>query len=64
MDYRRFVKSKQIFEAIQQQNNEYAEILEPEDLTVRPNYPSRPLNQIIDLILKPFFNSHERLGQC
>ena len=44
MDYRRFVKSKQIFEAIQQQNNEYAEILEPEDLTVRPNYPSRPLN--------------------
>ena len=64
MDYRRFVKSKQIFEAIQQQNNEYAEILEPEDLTVRPNCPSRFLNQIIDLILKPFFNSHERLGQC
>ena len=29
-------KSKQINEAIQQQKNEYTEISEPDDLTVRP----------------------------
>ena len=29
-------KSKQINEAIQQQNNQYIEIHEPDDLTVRP----------------------------
>ena len=52
-------KSKQINEAIQQQNNEYIEIHEPDDLTVRPivggpNCPTRPLSQLIDIILKPF----------
>ena len=52
-------KSKQTNEAIQQQNNEYIEIHEPDDLTVRPivggpNCPTRPLSQLIDIILKPF----------
>ena len=52
-------KSKQINEAIQQQNNEYIEIHEPNDLTVRPivggpNCPTKPLSQLIDIILKPF----------
>ena len=52
-------KSKQINEAIQQQNNEYIEIHEPDDLTVRPivggpNCPTRPLSKLIDIILKPF----------
>ena len=52
-------KSKQINEAIQQQNNKYIEIHEPDDLTVRPivggpNCPITPLNQIIDIILKLF----------
>ena len=45
-------KSKQINEAIQQQNNEYIEIHEPDDLTVRPtvggpNWPTRPLSQLV-----------------
>ena len=45
-------KSKQINEAIQQQNNEYIEIHEPDDLTVRPivggpNRSKRPLSQLI-----------------
>ena len=49
-------KSKQINEAIQQQNNEYIEIHEPDDLTVRPivggpNCPTRPLSQLIDINL-------------
>ena len=52
-------KSKQINEAIQQQNNEYTEIHEPDDWTVRsivggPNCPTRLLSQLIDIILKPF----------
>ena len=52
-------KSKQINEAIQQQNNEYIEIHEPNNLTVRPivggpNCPTRPLSQLINIILKPF----------
>ena len=52
-------KSKQINEAIQRQNNEYIEIHEPDDLTVRPvvvgpNCPARPLSQLINIILKPF----------
>ena len=52
-------KSKQINEAIQQQNNEYIEIHEPDDLTVRPivggpNCPTRPLSQLINIILKLF----------
>ena len=46
-------KSKQISEAIQQQNNEYIEIHEPNNLTVRrrvgrPNCPRRPLSQLIN----------------
>ena len=52
-------KSKQGNEAIQQQNNEYIKIHEPDDLTVRPiaggpNCLIRPLSQLIDMILKPF----------
>ena len=48
-----------ISEAIHQQNNEYIEINEPDDLTLRPivgapNCPTRPLSQLIDIILKPF----------
>ena len=52
-------KSKQGNEAIQQQNNEYIKIHEPDDLTVRPiaggpNCLTRPLSQLIYAILKPF----------
>ena len=52
-------KSKQITEAIQQRNNEYIEIHEPDDLTVRqivggPNCPARLLSHLIDIILKAF----------
>ena len=52
-------KSKQINEAIQQQNNENIKIHEPNDLTLRPivggpNCPTRSLGQFIDIILKPF----------
>ena len=57
-------KSKQINEAIQQQNTKYSEILkyseiQPEDWTVGPivgwpNCPTRTLSQLIDIILKPF----------
>ena len=52
-------KSKQINEAIQQQNNEYTEIHEPDDWTARsivggPDCPTRLLSQLIDIILKPF----------
>ena len=52
-------KSKQINETIQQQNKEYIEIHEPDDLTMRPrvggpNRATRPLSQLIDMILKPF----------
>ena len=52
-------KSKQINEAPLQQNNYYREIHEPDDLTVRsivggPNCLTRPLSQLIDIILKPF----------
>ena len=52
-------KSKQINEAIQQQNNGYIEIHEPDDLTVRPivggpNCPTRPLSQLIAITLKAF----------
>ena len=58
-------KSKQINEAIQQQNTEYSEI-QPEDLTVRPivggpNCPTRTLSHLIDIVLKPFSNSHKKL---
>ena len=52
-------KSKQINEATEQQNNEYIEIHEPDDLTVRPivggpNCPTRPFSQLINIILKLF----------
>ena len=52
-------KYKSKNEAIQQRNNEYIEIHEPDDLTVRPivsgpNCPRRPLSQLIPIILKPF----------
>ena len=52
-------KSKQINDAIQPQNNEYIEIHEPDDLTVRPivggpNCPTRPFSQLIDITLKAF----------
>ena len=52
-------KCKQINEAIPQQNNKYIEIHEPDDVTVRPilggqNCPTRPLSQLIDIVLKPF----------
>ena len=52
-------KSKQINEAIEQQNKEYIEIHEPDYLTMRPiaggpDCPTRPLSQLIDIILKPF----------
>ena len=45
-------KSKQINEAIQQQNNEYIEIHKPDDLTVKPivGGPACPTR----VILKPF----------
>ena len=52
-------KSKQISETIQQQNKEYIQIHKPDDLTVRqtvsgPNFPTRTLCQLIDIIFKPF----------
>ena len=53
------VHKSKINEAAEQQNNEYIEIHEPDDLTVRPivggqNCPTRPLSQLTDIILKPF----------
>ena len=59
-------KSKQINEAIQQQNNEYKAIHEPDDLTGRPivggpNCPQRPLSQLIDIILKRFLLHIKRM---
>ena len=58
-------KSKQINEAIEQQNNGYIEIHEPEELTARPivggpNCPTRPLSQVIKIILKLFLNHKKR----
>ena len=52
-------KSKQINGDIPQQNNEYKEIRKPDDLTVRPivggpNCATKPLSQLIDIILKLF----------
>ena len=52
-------KSKQINESVQQKNNECIEIHEPDDLIVipragGPNCPTRPLSQLIYIILKPF----------
>ena len=52
-------KSKQINEAMQQQNNKYTEIHETGDLFVRPivggsNCQPMPLSQLINIILKPF----------
>ena len=52
-------KSKIIQEAIQVQNSEYIKINEPSDLTLRPivagpNCPTRSLNNLVDILLKPF----------
>ena len=68
-------KSKEIDEAIQQQNKEYVEIHEPDDLNMRtivggPNCPTRPFTQLIDIILKPFlihiksYNNLDFLRKC
>ena len=66
MNYRKAKahKSKQIGEAIQQQNNEYIEIHVLDDLTmrpiiVRPNFPTRPLSQPTFVVLKPFLTHIE-----
>ena len=47
-------RSEQINEAIKQQKNEYIEIFEPKDVTVRPivggpNCPTTPLSHLIDI---------------
>ena len=52
-------KSKIIQEAIKVQNSEYVKIYEPPNLTVRPivagpNYPTRCLSNLVDILLKPF----------
>ena len=52
-------KSKIIQEAIQVHNSEYIKIYEPPDLTLRPivagpNCPTRRLNSLGDILLKPF----------
>ena len=68
-----------ISEAIAKQNNEYVEVLESRDLKLRPiaagpTCPTRPLNDLLDKIIKPFillFKSYvrdnvvflERLGE-
>ena len=68
-----------ISEAIAKQNNEYVEVLESRDLKLQPiaagpTCPTRPLNDLLDKIIKPFillFKSYvrdnvvflERLGE-
>ena len=52
-------KSKLIQEAIQVQKSEYVKIDEPPDLTLRPivagpNYLTRRLSNLVDILLKPF----------
>ena len=52
-------ESKIIQEAIQVQNSEYIKINEPSDLTLRPivagpNFPTRRLSNLVDILLKPF----------
>ena len=52
-------KSKLISSEIQKQNSEYVEILEPDDLKLRPIVggpvcPTRPLSNLLDILLKPF----------
>ena len=61
-------KAKQINEAIQKLKNKCIEIYEFGNLTVkpiggRPIFPTRPLSQLINIILKSFFlfNSHKKL---
>jgi len=52
-------KSKLIKEAIESRNSEYVELLAPQDLTLRPIVggpvcPTRPLSNLLDILLKPF----------
>ena len=59
-------KSKIVQEAIQVQNSEYIKIYEPSDLTLRPifagqNCPTRRLSNLVDILLKPFFNPYQKL---
>ena len=51
-------KSKQINEAIQQQNNECIEIHEPADLTILSHKTFKPTDRYE---FKTFFNSHKKL---
>ena len=60
------LKLKQINEAIQQQESEYIAIHGSHDSTVRPlvgelNFPTTPLRELVNIILKLFFNSHKKL---
>ena len=52
-------KFKIIQEAIQVQNSGYVKIYEPPDLTLQPivaapNFPTRRLSNLVDILLKPF----------
>ena len=52
-------KSKLIQDAIKEQQKEYVPIIEPSDLKLRPIVagpicPTRPLSNLIDILLKPF----------
>ena len=52
-------KSKLIQNAIKEQQKEYVHIIEPSDLKLRPIVagpicPTRPLSNLIDILLKPF----------
>ena len=52
--------SKLIQNAIKEQQKEYAHIIEPSDLKLRPIvagpiFPTRPLSNLIDIVLKYFF---------
>ena len=53
------LKSKWIQNAIKEQQKEYVNIIEPSDLKLRPIVagpicPTRPLSNLIDILLKPF----------
>ena len=52
-------KSKSVQNAIKEQQKEYVHITEPSDLKLRPPVaspicPTRPLSNLIDILLKPF----------
>ena len=58
-DLRKIDKSKLIQNAIKDKQKEYAHIIEPSDLTLRPIVagpicPTRPLSNLIDILLKTF----------